>query len=98
MPQPTPASLRPQVSDSPAEQLLVLAAAAAIGESFRDAGDHAFLVADELRGLGDTWDAAGDAVARMGGPAAGAAADGLHSSEQRIFYSAWLQRAAQLSG
>ena len=86
------------MSDSPAEQLLVLAAAAAAGEAFRDAGEHALLVADDLRGLCSIWDAAGDAVALMGGPAAGAAADGLHSSEQRIFYAAWLQRAAQLSG
>eukprot|EP00966_Prymnesium_polylepis_P078092 1810321-Prymnesium_polylepis.1 len=33
----------------------------------------------------------------MGGPPAGAALDSLHSSEQRIFYAAWLQRASQLS-
>ena len=51
------------------------------------------LIADELRGLCEVWDAAGDGVAALGGPLAGAAADAMHSSEQRIFYAAWLQRA-----
>jgi len=55
-------------------------------------------VVDELSGLCDLWDEAGNAVAMMGGPAAGAASDAMHSSEQRTFYAALLQRASQLIG
>jgi hypothetical protein len=84
-------------SASAAERLLTLAAATAVAEAVRDGGGHALVVADDLNGLCDLWDAAGDAVAYLGGPAAGAAADRAHSSEQRIFYAAWLQRASQMA-
>ena len=48
-------------------------AGAAVGESVRDAGGHALVVVDELRGLCEVWDAAGVAVRSIGGPATGAA-------------------------
>lgn len=83
--------------DSKAERMLMLAAAAAVSESIRDAGGHALLIADELRGMTELWDTAADAVATLGGPAAGAASDKLHNSEQRIFFASYLQRASQLT-
>ena len=87
----------PGEDGSDAERLLVLAAAAAVGEAVRDGGSHALVVADELNGMCDVWDVAGEAVASLGGPPAGAASDRLHSAEQRIFYASWLQRASQLT-
>lgn len=82
--------------DPSSQRLLVLAAAAAVGEAIRDGGGHAFVVADDLAGLCALWDVAGEAASRMGGLGAGAATDQLHSSEQRIFYASYLQRASQL--
>ena len=82
------------IVDAPAERLLVLVAGAAVGESVRDAGGHALVVVDELRGLCEVWDAAGVAVRSIGGPATGAAAD---SADQRVLYAGYLQRASHLS-
>ena len=72
--------------------LLVLAAAAAVAESVRDAGGHALLVADELAGLAHC----GTLLAtRSHGRCDGAATDQLHllSSGSSLLY---LQRAGQL--
>ena len=86
----------PRPDPSSAECMLMLASATAVGEAVRDAGGHALVVADDLRALGELWEAAGTAVARMGGPSVGAASDKLHNSEQRIFFASWLQRASQM--
>ena len=85
------------VEASAAERLRCLAAAASIGESIRDAGGHALVIGDELRGLCELWDVAGDAVEALGGLAAGLAADKQVSAEHRIFYASYLQRSAQMS-
>jgi F-type H+-transporting ATPase subunit alpha len=86
----------PRPDPSSAECMLMLASAAAVGEAVRDAGGHALVVADDLRALGELWEAAGTAVAHMGGPSVGAASDKMHNSEQRIFFASWLQRASQM--
>jgi F0F1-type ATP synthase alpha subunit len=84
------------VRDSVGERMMCLAAAAAVGEQVRNSGGHALVVADELRGLCELWEVAGDASAKLGG-LLGAAADTQHSAEQRIFYASYLQRASQLN-
>ena len=81
---------------SATERFLCVATACAAAEAVRDEGGHALLISDELDGLCEVWDLAGDAVASAGGPR-GEAADRLHSSEQRIFYASYLQRASQLT-
>jgi hypothetical protein len=63
----------------------------------RDAGGDALVIADELRGLCDLWDLAGEAVQALGGPQAGLASDRKDSAQQRIFYASLLQRASQMN-
>jgi len=74
-------------SENPVESMLVAAAACAAGEMIRDSGGHALVVLDELSGHLQLWDEIENS----------STADAHHIAEQRIFYSALLQRAAQLS-
>ncbi len=81
--------------DSVASRVLALSTAVAIGEDVRSSGGHALVVADELRGICELWDAAGEAV-RGAGVAHTPAAATQQSAEQRILYASMLQRAGQL--
>ena len=81
---------------SATERALVAAAACAVGEQRRSTGGHALVLLDDLGGMLDVWDAAGEAVARHGPAYTGASERHIERSEQRIFYAAYLQRVAQM--
>ena len=81
---------------SATERALVAAAACAVGEQRRSTGGHALVLLDDLSGMLDVWDAAGEAVARHGPAYTGASERHIERSEQRIFYAAYLQRVAQM--
>lgn len=85
------------VRDSAADRFLTLCTAASVGEAVRDAGGDALVIADELRGMCELWDLAGEAVQALGGPQAGLHADRKDNAQQRIFYASYLQRCAQLN-
>jgi len=75
--------------DCAAERSLVLSTACAVAESARAAGGHALVIADELRGICELWDTAGEAVqtfAATRGASALAAAESTRNTEQRILY------------
>jgi len=79
-----------------AERLLTVASAAAVAEAVRDSGGHALLIVDDLGGLLDAWDIAGEAVDAQRAGRGCSSLDKHGSSEQRIFFASLLQRAAQL--
>ena len=85
------AALAPHV-----EEYIMAATAVAIGESYRDRGEEALVVLDELSSFRALWHAAAQMAAAHDGSLR--YANGAHEiTELRPYYSALLQRSAKLA-